>query len=124
MCHSELNKLLQGGPGCSSFDGLMMEVGPWRIDGNGGLHTIEGGWEEYTTMVYGMWSDHTYFVPCIERVTFCAVDQPPGTGFSYTASNHYLHDIPIAAQHLLQFLENFYTVFPEYKTMDVRLLTG
>ena len=41
-----------GGPGCSSFDGLMMEVGPWRVDGKGGLRVAEGGWEEYTTMVY------------------------------------------------------------------------
>ena len=31
----------------------MMEVGPWRLDGKGGLNLIEGGWEEYTTMVYG-----------------------------------------------------------------------
>lgn len=31
----------------------MMEVGPWRVDGQGGLKTVEGGWEEYTTMVYG-----------------------------------------------------------------------
>ena len=30
----------------------MMEVGPWRVDGNGGLKRVEGGWEEYTTMVY------------------------------------------------------------------------
>jgi hypothetical protein len=30
----------------------MMEVGPWRVDGNGGFKVIEGGWEEYTTMVY------------------------------------------------------------------------
>ncbi|KAH8096683.1 alpha/beta-hydrolase [Cristinia sonorae] len=87
-----------GGPGCSSFDGLMMEVGPWRVDGKGGLQMIEGGWEEYTTVVY--------------------VDQPVGTGFSYTSSNHYLHDIPEAASHLLQFMENFYGIFPEYRTMD------
>jgi carboxypeptidase D len=42
-----------GGPGCSSFDGLMMEVGPWRVDGKGGLVFKEGGWEEYTNIVYG-----------------------------------------------------------------------
>lgn len=30
-----------------------MEVGPWRIDGEGGLRTIDGGWDEYTTVVYG-----------------------------------------------------------------------
>ena len=43
----------QGGPGCSSFDGLFLESGPFRVDGNGGIRTI-GGWEEYTTMVFGM----------------------------------------------------------------------
>ncbi len=30
-----------------------MEVGPWRMDGKGGFQVKEGGWEEYTTMVYG-----------------------------------------------------------------------
>jgi len=30
-----------------------MEIGPWRVDGKGGFKVIEGGWEEYTTMVYG-----------------------------------------------------------------------
>ena len=41
-----------GGPGCSSFDGLMMEVGPWRMNANGELREIEGGWEEYANIVY------------------------------------------------------------------------
>ena len=39
-----------------------MEVGPWRVDGKGGLKTVEGGWEEYTHMVYGAcscWSTWT-----------------------------------------------------------------
>ena len=37
----------------------MMEVGPWRVDGKGGFKVIEGGWEEYTTMVYGeCWLSH------------------------------------------------------------------
>lgn len=87
-----------GGPGCSSFDGLMMEIGPWRVDGHGGLQRVEGGWEEYTTMVY--------------------IDQPAGTGFSYTSSNKYLHELPEASRQMVQFLKNFYAVFPEYKQMD------
>ncbi|TRM67816.1 Alpha/Beta hydrolase protein [Schizophyllum amplum] len=90
-----------GGPGCSSFDGLMMENGPWRVDGNGGLKVSDGGWEEYTTMVY--------------------VDQPAGTGYSYTATNHYVQTLEEASQQLLVFLHNFYTVFPEYKSMDTYL---
>ena len=48
-----LTMTFQGGPGCSSFDGLMMEIGPWRMDKEGVLRTVEGGWEEYMTMVYG-----------------------------------------------------------------------
>ncbi|CAL1700266.1 unnamed protein product [Somion occarium] len=90
-----------GGPGCSSFDGLMMEVGPWRVDGKGGLRVAEGGWEEYTTMVY--------------------IDQPPGTGFSYTSTDKYLHELPDASRYFITFLRNFYQVFPEYKTMDTYL---
>ncbi|KAG6832352.1 Cell death protease [Tephrocybe sp. NHM501043] len=87
-----------GGPGCSSFDGLMMEVGPWRMDGKGGFKVKEGGWEEYTTMVY--------------------VDQPAGTGFSYTSSDRYVHTMSEASTQFIEFLRNFYQVFPEYKNID------
>lgn len=90
-----------GGPGCSSFDGLMMEIGPWRIDGRGGLKTVEGGWEEYTHMVY--------------------VDQPAGTGFSYTSTDNYVHSLPQASEQFIQFLRTWYKVFPEYLIMDTYL---
>ncbi|KAG6331996.1 hypothetical protein ID866_7090 [Astraeus odoratus] len=90
-----------GGPGCSSFDGLMMEVGPWRMDEEGVLRTVEGGWEEYMTMVF--------------------VDQPAGTGLSYTSTNHYVHTLEEATDQLIQFLRTFYQVFPEYLTTDTYL---
>ncbi|KAF8076754.1 pheromone-processing carboxypeptidase KEX1 [Lyophyllum atratum] len=90
-----------GGPGCSSFDGLMMEVGPWRMDGKGGFKVVEGGWEEYTTMVY--------------------VDQPAGTGFSYTSTDRYIHTLSEASVQFIEFLRNFYQVFPEYKNVDTYL---
>ncbi|KAJ7129157.1 Alpha/Beta hydrolase protein [Mycena epipterygia] len=90
-----------GGPGCSSFDGLMMEVGPWRMDGKGGFQTKEGGWEEYMTMVY--------------------VDQPAGTGFSYTSTDRYVHTLDEASAQFMQFMRNFYQVFPEYQHMDTYL---
>ncbi|KAJ3760841.1 Alpha/Beta hydrolase protein [Lentinula raphanica] len=78
-----------------------MEVGPWRMDGKGGFKVTEGGWEEYTTMVY--------------------VDQPAGTGFSYTSSNHYVHTLQEGSEQWIEFLRNFYKVFPEYKRMDTYL---
>lgn len=77
----------------------MMENGPWRVDGKGGLKAVEGGWEEYTHMVY--------------------VDQPAGTGLSYTSTNHYVHTLPEAANQVLQFMRTWYKVFPEFATMDV-----
>ncbi|KIM46518.1 hypothetical protein M413DRAFT_24234 [Hebeloma cylindrosporum] len=92
-----------GGPGCSSFDGAMMEVGPWRWVGKSDhdFYVKEGGWEEYTTMVF--------------------VDQPAGTGFSYTSTDNYVKTMDIAQQHILEFLKNFYKVFPEYKNVDTYL---
>ncbi|KAF8914278.1 alpha/beta-hydrolase [Gymnopilus junonius] len=89
-----------GGPGCSSFDGAMMEVGPWRWDGKSehDFYVKEGGWEEYSTVVF--------------------VDQPAGTGFSYTSTEKYIHTMDVAQSQFLQFLRNFYQVFPEYKNVD------
>ena len=45
---------LNGGPGCSSFDGLMMEIGAWRFDNNGTLTWTEkgGSWNEYADVLY------------------------------------------------------------------------
>ena len=31
----------------------MMEVGPWRMHDDGQFYVEEGGWEEYTNVVYG-----------------------------------------------------------------------
>jgi hypothetical protein len=33
-----------------------MEVGPWRVDGQGGLKMITGGWDEYANIVFGAFS--------------------------------------------------------------------
>lgn len=43
-----------GGPGCSSFDGSLMEVGPLRLvpGGKGQLKEVEGAWNEYANMVF------------------------------------------------------------------------
>ena len=71
----------------------MMEIGPWRVDGKGGLKTVQGGWEEYATVVFGesltVSYAHGYFGSNI-----IAVDQPAGTGFSYAPSNRYDHELP------------------------------
>ncbi|KAL7416128.1 Alpha/Beta hydrolase protein [Mrakia frigida] len=95
-----------GGPGCSSFDGSMMEIGPFRMDPSnpGGLMLLDwGGWEEFAGVVF--------------------VDQPPGTGMSTTPTNGYLHELHQASAHLVHFIKNFLEVFPEWKGVDT-YLTG
>lgn len=43
-----------GGPGCSSFDGLMMEIGAFRPNQEGKIEwTVPGGaWNEYADVLY------------------------------------------------------------------------
>jgi hypothetical protein len=50
-----------------------------------------------------------------------AVDQPAGTGYSYTSTDKYVHELTDAAGQLLQFLDRFYAVFPELRTADTYL---
>ena len=94
-----------GGPGCSSFDGAMMEVGAWRMDGKGGLVWVKDGasWNEYADILF--------------------LDQPVGTGFSYVNTNSYTTSLPQAADEVVHFLEQFVQVFPEY-SRDVELKFG
>ena len=68
----------------------MMENGPWRMDGKGGFKTTEGGWEEYTTMIYGLFRS---LLCCFRVLIVMVVDQPAGTGFSYTSTNRYIHTL-------------------------------
>ncbi|GAA5861536.1 hypothetical protein JCM1840_005403 [Sporobolomyces johnsonii] len=89
-----------GGPGCSSFDGSMMEIGPFRLvrGGNGELTEVDGAWNEYANVIF--------------------IDQPVGTGYAYMATNSYVHELPEAAQHVVKFMEGFYKVFPEFQNHD------
>ena len=61
------------------------------MDGKGGWKTIEGGWEEYTTMVYGESNDP--LSSCTPHIVSYVVDQPAGTGYSYTSTNRFVHTL-------------------------------
>lgn len=67
-----------------------MESGPFRVDGKGGLVQVEGGWEEYATIVFsGYWTYHVYS----QLTKHIQVDQPAGTGLSYTSTDKFVHEL-------------------------------
>ncbi|CAG7952181.1 unnamed protein product [Penicillium nalgiovense] len=90
---------LNGGPGCSSMDGALMEVGPYRLQDDHTLKYNEGRWDEFANLLF--------------------VDNPVGTGFSYANTNSYLHELDEMAAHFIIFLEKFYELFPEYVNDDL-----
>ncbi|KAL4789872.1 pheromone-processing carboxypeptidase kex1, partial [Aspergillus venezuelensis] len=90
---------LNGGPGCSSMDGALMEVGPYRLKDNATLEYNEGSWDEFANLLF--------------------VDQPVGTGFSYANTNSYLHELDDMAAQFVTFLEKWFAIFPEYERDDI-----
>lgn len=90
---------LNGGPGCSSMDGALLESGPFRINDKKEITYNSGSWHKLSDMVY--------------------VDQPAGTGFSYT--DDYRHDLDQIADDFLVFLEKYFEIFPEDKENDLYL---
>lgn len=48
------SRRFNGGPGCSSFDGGLMEIGPFRLapHGDGKLVELEGAWNEYANVIF------------------------------------------------------------------------
>jgi len=92
---------LSGGPGCSSFTGLIYENGPlgFKVEAyNGSIPTLVSttySWTKVANIIY--------------------LDQPVGTGFSY--SRNPLADIPSdtgSAKRVDEFLRKWLTKHPEY----------
>ncbi|XP_069317923.1 probable serine carboxypeptidase CPVL isoform X1 [Eulemur rufifrons] len=90
---------LQGGPGGSSMFGLFVEHGPYVITSNMTLRTRDFPWTTTLSMLY--------------------IDNPVGTGFSFTDDPHgYAVNEDDVAQNLYNALIQFFQLFPEYKDND------
>lgn len=90
---------LNGGPGCLSMDGALMESGPFRIDGAGNVVYNRGLWHKKGTVVF--------------------VDQPANTGFSFSGTYaQELHQVKYA---FLRFMERYFALFPEDRGNDIVL---
>ncbi|KAF9436406.1 hypothetical protein BGZ76_004070 [Entomortierella beljakovae] len=103
----ESNKLIfwhNGGPGCSSMEGLFDENGPY-ISTNKGLN-----W----TMNPSSWHNMGHVV---------YIDQPFGTGLSASTNGTSVPTEDFIGDTMVQFYLNFFAAFPETKTKDM-YITG
>ncbi|KAI9311883.1 Alpha/Beta hydrolase protein, partial [Dichotomocladium elegans] len=92
---------LNGGPGCSSMDGMFLENGPYRVNHDLTLNITTGGWQDYATIVI--------------------VDQPAGTGFSYADHSGYMKNMEQVTDEFITFLDKFFGLFPHLKNYDTYL---
>lgn len=90
---------MNGGPGCSSFTGLLMELGSCRVD-KGGKKTSfnKHGWNDKAHVIF--------------------LDQPLNVGYSYGKDVFNSMD---AGKDVYSFLQLFYHSFPEYAKSELHV---
>lgn len=84
---------LQGGPGSSSMIGLFAENGPFSIKSETEIELREFRWSKTHSVVY--------------------IDNPVGTGFSFTNEDGFAQNETIIGEHLFEALQQFFTLFPD-----------
>ncbi|MCL7021460.1 hypothetical protein MKW94_011535, partial [Papaver nudicaule] len=90
---------LTGGPGCSSELAVFYENGPFTIANNMSLMWNEFGWDKASNLLY--------------------VDQPTGTGFSYSSDERDLRqDEDGVSNDLYDFLQAFFAKHPQFQKND------
>ncbi|KAJ1384073.1 Serine carboxypeptidase, serine active site [Sesbania bispinosa] len=86
---------LTGGPGCSSAIALFYENGPFKIASDLSLVWNDYGWDKASNILF--------------------VDQPIGTGFSYSSDDSDIpHDEDGVSNDLYDFLQEFFKAHPEF----------
>ncbi len=105
---------LNGGPGCSSMDGLFLENGPIKVSkikadkkpSDGQLFEVKlnpYSWHYAANVMY--------------------IDQPVGTGFSFTKDQSFPNNLQEDSEQLWGFMQNFLRVHHEFVDRDI-FLTG
>jgi carboxypeptidase C (cathepsin A) len=87
---------MNGGPGCSSMDGLWLELGPFRLDKSGERVSLNPhSWHNVANLLF--------------------IDQPVGTGFAYTKSKAgYANNDEAVNVQFYKFLLEFFKLHPRY----------
>ncbi|GKV19791.1 hypothetical protein SLEP1_g30010 [Rubroshorea leprosula] len=94
---------LTGGPGCSALSGLIYEIGPFTFN-----YANSSGYKPTLMLNPYSWT---------KVASFIFLDQPVGTGFSYstTSDGYYIGDISSAAQ-TSEFIRKWLMNHPEFLT--------
>ncbi|KAI9221736.1 peptidase S10, serine carboxypeptidase [Blastocladiella britannica] len=92
---------LNGGPGCSSLEGMVLENGPLLVSENGKLHANEHSWHKRANVLY--------------------IDQPIGTGYSFSKLRQKTTTQVQMAEQFTNFLVKFFAVFPNLQESDIYL---
>jgi len=95
---------MNGGPGASSLEGFLTELGPFYLDGSTnaeGVPTLVDNPNAWTT---------------VSSIIF--LEQPAGVGFSYAKNGSVASDDYIQSQNTYGFLLNFFKAYPEYSKND------
>ncbi|PVV05055.1 hypothetical protein BB560_000428 [Smittium megazygosporum] len=87
---------LNGGPGCTSMYGAFLEHGPFEFKSKDQLAFRKESWTKQVDVLF--------------------IDQPFGTGLSYTDGETYLTSYNEFSDYLQLFLKKFLEIFPEYKS--------
>ena len=100
---------MNGGPGCSSLEGFLTELGPFSFTGDRDSSGIP-------TMV-----DNPYAWTTVSSVLF--LEQPAGVGFSYATNGSTHSDDYIQSQNTYGFLLNWFKAYPEFASNEF-FITG
>lgn len=90
---------INGGPGCSSMMGLLMELGPCAVeDGGKTARKNEHSWTNAANMFF--------------------LDQPIGVGFSYSDNpEHHANGTFAASEDIYIFMQLWYQAFPDTRSL-------
>ncbi|CAE7171925.1 unnamed protein product [Rhizoctonia solani] len=98
-----LSTWLSGGPGGSSILGLLFENGPCTVTSANSTSWNPYSWNEVSNMIY--------------------LDQPAGTGYSYSTSPHTVDSSQEAAKDFYAFMQLFLIRFPQYADRAFHILS-
>lgn len=94
---------LNGGPGCSSLDGLLSENGPFHVHDDGStLYENEFSWNKLANVLY--------------------LESPAGVGYSYSDDKNYTtNDDQVAEDNYLA-LQSFFVKFPHFSQNEFYII--